>query len=104
MGWTRIMKCYTPKWMVAASFLTAIVNSLSFPLLGLVVAKFQFILMKAAYDPDFVAERDLWIVLWISLCVLIGCFNGTERSMIGICGENLTFNVRKQTVRGIIFK
>lgn len=46
----------------------------------------------------------MWLGIWFGIVVTIGIFNATERSMIGMCGENLTFNVRKQTVRGIMFK
>jgi ABC-type bacteriocin/lantibiotic exporter with double-glycine peptidase domain len=48
--------------------------------------------------------RDNWIVYWILVILGISFFNGLERIMIGICGENLTFNVRKDLVRGILYK
>lgn len=56
------------------------------------------------YNPDFIEERNRWLIYWVLLCVVIGLFNGTERILIGICGENLTFKVRLELVRGIMYK
>lgn len=103
-GWARIMSYYSPKLLAAFTFFTAIVNAASFPLLGLIMGKFQFILITARYDPDFIEKRNEWLIYWVILCVVIGLFNGTERTLMGICGENLTYSVRLDLIRGIMYK
>lgn len=95
-GWGRIMSFYAPKYLAVLTFFTAILNSFAFPLLGLVQAKFCYILFSAYYGaPNFVKERDEWLIYWAIMCVFIGVFNGSERMLLGVTGENLTCNVRK---------
>ena len=98
------MSYYSPKLLAVFTFFTAVVNSCSFPALGLISGKFQFLLITYAYNPNFVQERDELLAYWIALCVVIGAFVGLERVLIGICGENLTFNVRLELIRGIMYK
>lgn len=98
------MSYYSPKALSVLAFFTALVNSCSFPVLGLIIAQFQYILFKAAYDPNFIYDRDHWIGYWIVASVIIGAFNAMERISIGVAGENLTFNVRCELVRGILYK
>ncbi len=56
------------------------------------------------FNPDFVKQRNEWLIYWCILCAVIGTFNAIERILIGVCGENLTFNVRGQLIRGIMYK
>jgi len=44
-----------------------------------------------------------WL-LDFDLILLLCAFNSTERICLGVTGENLTFNVRKELVRGILYK
>jgi ATP-binding cassette subfamily B (MDR/TAP) protein 1 len=60
--------------------------------------------MKSAYDPNFVKERNEWLIYWVILCCIIGIFNGLERTLIGVCGENLTYSVRLELIRSIMYK
>jgi hypothetical protein len=41
---------------------------------------------------------------WVLTCFAIAIVNGLERSLIGMAGENLTFNVRKELIRGMMYK
>lgn len=61
-------------------------------------------MVEATYSSDFLDQRNNWIVYWIIICILIATFNMIERGSIGYTGENLTFNVRKDLVRGILYK
>jgi ABC-type multidrug transport system fused ATPase/permease subunit len=36
--------------------------------------------------------------------VVLGLFNGLEKILFGTTGENLTSNVRKDLIRGVIYK
>jgi ATP-binding cassette subfamily B (MDR/TAP) protein 1 len=38
------------------------------------------------------------------IIVAIGLLAGTERTMFGVMGESLTFRVRKELIRGVIYK
>ena len=49
-------------------------------------------------------DRNTWIIYWICCFVGLSIFNFFERALIGIVGENLTFNVRKELIRGIMYK
>lgn len=98
------MSYYAPKLLAIFTFFTAVVNSCSFPALGLITGKFQFILITYDINPNFIAERNEWLIYWCILCCVIGVFNGTERILIGICGENLTYSVRLELIRGIMYK
>lgn len=46
----------------------------------------------------------MWTLYWLLLCIAIGLMSGTERSLFGVMGESLTFRVRKELIRGVIFK
>ena len=98
------MSYYAPKILAVFTFFTAVVNSFSFPILGLITSKFQFIMFTQPFNPDFVKQRNEWLIYWCILCAVIGTFNAIERILIGVCGENLTFNVRGQLIRGIMYK
>lgn len=52
----------------------------------------------------FEYDRNHWIVYWILVALGIAIFNGIERMSIGVLGENLTFGVRKDLIRGILYK
>lgn len=103
-GYKRVLSYYNPKMFAVLTFLTAVINSGNFPILGLVVSKFQFILFKADYDPNFVEDRNNWLVYWVLIICVIGVFSAAERMMLGVAGENLTNSVRKDLLRGIIYK
>lgn len=103
-GYKRVLSYYNPKMFAVLTFLTAVVNSANFPVLGLVVSKFQFIMFKADYDPNFVEDRNNWLVYWVLIICVIGVFSAAERMMLGVAGENLTNSVRKDLLRGIIYK
>ena len=103
-GYKRVLSYYNPKMFAVLTFLTAVINSANFPVLGLVVSKFQFILFKADYDPNFVEDRNNWLVYWVLIICVIGVFSAAERMMLGVAGENLTNSVRKDLLRGIIYK
>lgn len=104
-GWGRIMSYYNPKWMAVLTFFFGILNSFAFPVLGLIQAKFQYILFEAYYgDPNFVKQRNEWITYWACGTILVAIVNACERALIGVMGENLTFKVRKELMRGILYK
>jgi len=46
----------------------------------------------------------LYLWLFLGLCILIGLATGIEKAMFTTTGENLTYNVRRDLIRGILFK
>ena len=62
------------------------------------------ILGSSAYDPDWKTKRDQWIGYWIGIVCIVAIFTAIERSSIGVAGENLTLDVRKDLVSAILHK
>lgn len=103
-GWCRILTYYHPKIFAVLMCITAAINALAFPALGFIVAKVQMVLIQSPYDPDWQSKRDELCIYWLFLCMLLGSFAGLEKAMFAITGENLTYNVRRDLMRGILYK
>lgn len=101
-GWGRIFTYYQPKIFAFIMLITSGLNALSFPALGFCVARIQLILIEQA--PDWKDKRDEYCLYFLILCLAIGLISGIEKTMFAITGENLTFNVRLDLMRGILFK
>ena len=55
-------------------------------------------------NPDEVDERNHWAGYWLIIVFGLGLVCGIERSLFGVMGETLTFNVRKDLIRGVMYK
>lgn len=84
--------------------ITAGINALAFPTLGFIVAKIQIVYIGSPYNEDWIEERNTLLYYFIVICFVLGGISGSEKAMFGITGENLTFNVRRDLLRGILFK
>lgn len=104
VGYGRIMSYYRPHILVLVMLLCACINSFSWAALGLVVAKFQYVMINLIYVPTFTDDRDKWVVYWFLVCLGIGIVCGIEKVLFGVMGEKLTFEIRKELMRGVIFK
>jgi ABC transporter transmembrane region len=104
VGYGRIMSYYRPHILVLVMLLCACVNSFSWAALGLVSAKFQYIMIGMIYNPSLTTERDKWVVYWFLVCLGIGIICGVEKILFGIMGEKLTYEIRKELLRGVVFK
>ena len=100
----RIFSFYEPKIYAFIMILMAGINSLAFPALGYIVAKLQFQLIKSVYDPLWYDEQLDLIYYFIGLCLILGIVGGIEKGLFGVTGENLSFNVRRDLIKGILFK
>jgi len=101
----RIMSMYRPHWMSAVSIITALINSLTMPMHGLIQAKVQFVLFAAYYGAeDFKELRGTWLTAWAVMTLVVSFCSGTERSFLGYQGEALTSGVRKLLMRGVMYK
>lgn len=99
----RIMSYYRPVILVVVMTIMAGIYSLAFPALGLISAKYQYIMIENQFH-DVRSKRDIWSLYWLLLCIGIGLMSATERSIFGVMGESLTYRVRKDLVRGVIYK
>jgi len=61
-------------------------------------------LIKYDTDPDFVEKRNDIQIKFLAICIGIGILHGIEKILFGVTGENLTAAVRKDLVRGILYK
>jgi len=99
----RIMSYYSPKWLAFLGVLVSVVNSFGFPLWGLLYAKLLFIMM-APNSPTFEHDRGLYCGLFLLLCFFIGLCGFLQKYLFMYVGENLTFDVRNELYKGIIYK
>ena len=97
------MSYYRPTSVVFLMFFLAGLYSLCFPVLGLISAKYQYIMVEITYDHDD-TKRNNWSTYWILLCVGIGLMSACERGTFMVMGENLTARVRNDLIRGVIYK
>jgi hypothetical protein len=97
------MSYYKPVFFVVISFIVSVFSSASFPIMGLVYARFKNIMTEFELE-TFEEDRNLWCVYWMLITVAIGLLVATERSLFGIMGESLIFKVRKELIRGVIYK
>ena len=82
----------------------ASVQALSFPTLGYFVGRIQMALVSHYYNPEWKEELDTLLFYLLGLCFSLGCIGGIEKFLFGSTGENLTYNVRRELMRGIMFK
>ena len=83
----------------------ALIGSLSFPVLGLMLSGSQFVIIELSHDNDEMQEfRNGWFLAFLIFCFVVSIYFGLETLVFGISGENLTANVRKLLFKGIIFK
>ena len=99
----RIMSHYYPSWMAVLGVFVSIVNSFSFPVYGLIYAKLLFIMMQPQ-SPNYHHDRDLWCGMFLILVVMIGVCSFLQKYLFMYVGENLTFDIRNQLYKGIIYK
>ena len=83
---------------------TASINSMTFPAMGYISSKVQMILQGNKYNSDWQEERSFYLWLYLGLCLVTGIASGAEKALFTITGENLTYNVRRDLIRGILFK
>ena len=103
-GWCRIFTYYQPKLFAFLMVITAGINALSFPILGYHLASLQIVLVKSDDDPNWIEERDQLLLQFFCLILIMGGLGMAEKMMFCVTGENLTYNVRCDLMRGIIFK
>ena len=80
------------------------IMSASFPILGYITSETQFVLIAYKTNPNYVEDRNRILGIFVVLCFVMGGVSGLEKAMFGVTGENLTCSVRKDLIRGIIYK
>lgn len=61
-------------------------------------------LVSAYYNPEWKDELNTLLYYMLGLCFSLGGIAGIEKYMFSVTGENLTYNVRRELLRGIIYK
>jgi len=85
-------------------FITSALSAAAWPTLGWFIAKVYFTLLGLTKDTgDFTWYLTLLALYWL-LVLFIGLLNGLEKLAYGVAGEHLTHNVRKELLKGIIYK
>jgi ATP-binding cassette, subfamily B (MDR/TAP), member 1 len=101
----RIMSYYYPKWMAVVAFLVSVINAFSFPIYGLIYAKLLFVLMAFEVDKNkFYKDRDFWCGMFLLEVFILGVVSFLQKYLFLYVGENLTFDVRNELFKGIIYK
>lgn len=104
VSFARIMSYYHPKWMGYSAFLIAAINAFAFPLFGFIFSKLMFILMSVGHTKTFGKDRDFWCGMFLLECAIIGIVSFFQKYVFSYVGENLTFDVRFDLFKGIIYK
>jgi len=89
--------------------------SLSLPLFGFVLSKFIFVLgltnktfidpkEKEANDAEFIYRRNVWTIVFVALCAMIGVSTFVQKLCFGIGGENLTLTLRVKLFDAFLHK
>jgi ATP-binding cassette subfamily B (MDR/TAP) protein 1 len=89
--------------MAVMGFVFSVINSFGFPLYGLIYAKLLFILM-APQLPTFNEDRNFWCGMFLLLVFFIGLLGFLQKYFFMYVGENLTFEIRNELYKGIIYK
>jgi ABC-type multidrug transport system fused ATPase/permease subunit len=87
-----------------SAFLIAAINAFAFPLFGFIFSKLMFILMSHGYNKNFSSDRNFWCGMFLLECIMIGVVSFLQKYIFSYVGENLTFDVRNELFKGIIYK
>jgi ABC-type multidrug transport system fused ATPase/permease subunit len=90
-------------WMAFVSMIVSIINAFVYPLYGMIYAKLLFVFMIPQL-PTFEEDRNYWCGLFLLLIFCIGIFGFLQKYLFMYVGENLTFTVRNDLYKGIIYK
>jgi ATP-binding cassette, subfamily B (MDR/TAP), member 1 len=99
----RIMSYYHPKWMAAFAIFISVLNSVASPLFGFLFAKILFVMM-IPQSPNFEEDRDFYCGMFLLLAFCVGITGFLQKYCFQYVGEGLTFDVRMQLFKGIIYK
>ena len=73
--------------------------------MGYLLANLMFALIGLTYDPEtYKHEMNMSLMYFGIFCLGIGTAVGIEQLCFGIAGENLTCNVRRELMKGILYK
>lgn len=103
-GWSRVMSYYEPKIFAYLMFLTSILGAVAYPILGWFISKVYFSLLSLTRDPENFTTYWQLLILYFALVILIGFLSGIKKVFYGVAGEHLTHNVRRELLKGIIYK
>jgi ATP-binding cassette subfamily B (MDR/TAP) protein 1 len=63
-----------------------------------------FVLMIDPSDPEFVIQRNFWMMMFVILCVFIFISTFLQKLAFGYCSENLVKTIRIKLFEAILYK
>ena len=103
-GWKRILSLYKPQWVIAVMFMLAFCAAWAMPIVSFCITKLQYIYYQHDTNDDWESEARTYLIImgvWIWCCF---CIMAVEKSMFGVMGERLTFNLRCMLIEEILHK
>lgn len=98
------MSFYSPKILAVGSAIASIVTSTTMPLFGWIFSEVIFVIMKGPDYPNYIVERDKWILYMFLMILGSGIANFFQRYFFTFAGENLTYDVRNLLFKSLIYK
>jgi ATP-binding cassette subfamily B (MDR/TAP) protein 1 len=83
--------------------LIAIAASFAWPLYGIFYCELLFVMMQS-HLPNFVADRNFWCSMFLIHNCVLGVIYFIMKYIFFYAGENLTYELRLQLFKGIVYK
>lgn len=103
-GFLRVMSYYSPKTMAFGSAIASCAQASVMPLFGWIFAQLVFVIMEGPDNPNFINDRDQWILNMFYMILGSGFANFFQKFFFTYAGENLTYDVRSLLFRSLIYK
>lgn len=84
--------------------LTGLISACMFPAFGLILSKLQFVLLIGPDDDNYYSEKIKYFIVFGCFCICFGLIKASGQLMFNISGEWLSYNVRRELMRGILYK
>lgn len=76
------------------SIFIAIINSLTMPGFGYLIANLMFVVIAGPKSPTFKEDRDFWCLVGIGMMIVSAFVAYLQKLLFTFAGEGLTFKVR----------
>lgn len=100
----EIMAFYKPTWLAVVGIIASCVCSVQLPIFGFFLSKMVFVLMLPIDNPEFVQQRDFWVLMFGILCFGMFLFTFIQKLAFGYGSENLVKTIRVKLFEAILYK
>ncbi len=98
------MKYYEPKFLAYLAVLLSCLNSLTFPMFGMVFSDFLFIIIEGNTLSTYTEDRDRVILYFLAIVISMGILGCLKKYIFNFTGENLTYKIRSMLFESLIYK